>query len=141
VVALLKCISIAGICAGLALPQAPGRTKRKVADEEVRRVHAATILIDTHNDVTSLTVEGTDIGKPSKNHTDIPRMKQGGMGAQFFAIFVAGNYVDGNHAAKRAMDMIDTVKTDIVARYPNDFMFATTAADIGKRTGNIRSPR
>ncbi len=52
------------------------------------------------------------------------------MGAQFFAVYVAASYVDGNHSAHRTLDMIDTVRHDIVEKYPNDFMFATTAADI-----------
>ena len=62
--------------------------------------------------------------------TDIPRMKNGGMGAQFFAVYVAASYVEGNHAANRTLQMIDTVRHDIIAKYPNDFLFATTAADI-----------
>jgi len=120
----------AGLIAAQVRAQTPTRRKRTVTDEEVARVHASTILIDTHNDITSQTVAGTDIGLPSANHTDLPRMKKGGMGAQFFAVFVASSYVEGNHSAKRTLDMIDTVKHDIVAKYPGDFLFATTAADI-----------
>ena len=105
--------------------------KRVVSDEEVKKVHASAIVIDSHNDVTSRTVEGFDIGKPSKDgHTDIPRMKQGGMGAQFFAVYVAGSYTTGNHAANRTLQMIDTVRHDIIARYPETFEFATTADGI-----------
>jgi membrane dipeptidase len=62
--------------------------------------------------------------------TDIPRMKQGGMGAQFFAVYVAASYVEGNHAANRTLQMIDTVRHDIIAAHPSDFVFAGTAADI-----------
>ena len=116
-------------CALLAQP--PGRQKRHVSDAEVASVHKSTILIDTHNDVTSATVAGLDLGEPNTDHmTDIPRMKKGGMGAQIFAVYVAASYVDGNHAANRALQMIDTVRHDIIDRYPRDFLFATTAADI-----------
>jgi membrane dipeptidase len=107
---------------------------RTVTDAEVMKVHRSALLIDTHNDVTSRTVEGLDIGprntsdKPT--HTDLVRMREGGMGAQFFAVYVAASYVNGNHSANRAMQMIDTVRHDIIAKYPNDFMYATTAADI-----------
>ncbi|HWE51605.1 MAG TPA: dipeptidase [Bryobacteraceae bacterium] len=119
------------ICAGLLCGQTPARTRRTVTDAEVMRVHNAAILIDTHNDITGRTVTGFDIGKPSTSTmTDLPRMKKGGMGAQFFAVYVAADYTNGNHSAKRTLDMIDTVKHDIIGRYPNDFMFATTAADI-----------
>jgi membrane dipeptidase len=124
-------ICLAALAISPLAAQAPGRQKRTVSDAEVMRVHNSAILIDTHNDITSATVAGYDIGKPSTNHhTDLPRMKKGGMGAQFFAAYVAASYVEGNHAAHRALEMIDTVKHDIVERYPNDFLFATTAADI-----------
>ena len=62
--------------------------------------------------------------------TDLPRMKKGGMGAEFFSVFVSAEYVEGNHSAKRTLDMIDTVKHDIIDRYPNDFLYATTVADV-----------
>src|SRR5215813_8199157 len=115
----------------LACAQAPGRKKRTVTDEEVTRVHKSALLIDTHNDVTGSTVAGLDIGKPNTGHmTDIPRMKKGGMGAQFFAVYVSAAYVEGNHAANRTLQMIDTVRHDIIAKYPNDFVLATTAADV-----------
>jgi membrane dipeptidase len=110
--------------------QAPGRPKRAVTDDEVARVHHSAILIDTHNDITSATVAGLDIGKPNDRMTDIPRMKKGGMGAQFFAAYVAASYVEGNRSASRALQMIDTVRHDIVAGHPDDFVLALTADDI-----------
>jgi membrane dipeptidase len=95
---------------------------------EVRR---STLLIDTHNDVTSLTVRGFDIGRPNrKSHTDIARLRLGGVGAVFFAVYVAPAYAGKNQAAHRALEMIDTVRTDIVDRYPSDFVLARTAAEI-----------
>jgi len=127
----LRLVTAAAVFAAALYPQAPGRQKRTVTDAEVMRVHNSAILIDTHNDITSRTVEGADIGKPSaETHSDLPRMKQGGMGAQFFAVFVAASYVEGNHSANRTLQMIDTVKHDIVERYPNDFVFARCAADV-----------
>jgi len=117
--------------AGCLLAQPPGRQKRTVTDAEVMRVHRSAILIDTHNDVTSATVAGLDIGKPNTDHmTDIPRMKKGGMGAQFFAVYVSATYVEGNHSANRTLQMIDTVRYDIIEKHPGDFLFATTAADV-----------
>ena len=121
----------AALAAGVLFAQAPGRQKRTVTDAEVQRVHKSAILIDTHNDVPSAVLGGLDIGKPNTNRmTDLPRMKKGGMGAQFFAVYVAASYVEGNHSANRALQMIDAVRHDIIEKYPNDFMLATTAADI-----------
>jgi membrane dipeptidase len=104
---------------------------RSVTDAEVARIHRSMLLIDTHNDITSRTVDGYDIGK-SKNdgHTNVTSLKQGGVGAQFFAVYVAPSYVNGNHSANRTLAMIDTVRHGIVERYPNDFSLAVTADDI-----------
>ncbi len=113
--------------AALTLAAAP----RQVTNAEVRKVHRSAILIDTHNDVTSKTVTGFDIGKrTTEDHTDLPRIREGGLGAQFFAVFVSAEYVKENHSANRALQMIDTVRHDIVDRYPNDFSLALTAAGI-----------
>jgi membrane dipeptidase len=101
-----------------------------VSQAEVDRITREAILIDTHDDVPSNTIDGYDIGTPNKKgQTDLPTMR-GFLGAEFFAVFVDAEYVTGNHAANRTLQMIDTVKTDIVAKYPNDFLFATTADDI-----------
>ncbi len=105
--------------------------KVHVTDAQVDAITKSAILIDTHNDIPSATADGVDIGMPTtERHTDIPRLRQGGVGAIFFSAFVAANYTDGNHSANRALQMIDTIRHDIIARYPNDFMFATTAAQI-----------
>ena len=113
---------------------------RQVSDAEVQRVHRSAILIDTHNDITSRTVDGYDIGKAQHDgHTNVTALKEGGVGAEFFAVYVSADYVKGNHSAHRTLEMIDTVRHDIVARYPNDFVLATTADDIERihREGKV----
>ncbi len=112
----------------LLLAAAPPTGKR--LDREVEKITKTAILIDTHNDIPSFTVDGTDIGNAPKNHTDIPRLRTGGVGAIFFSVYVSSTYVEGNHSANRALQMIDTVKHDIIDRYPDVFMPAFTAADI-----------
>jgi membrane dipeptidase len=65
-------------------PRAP-RTK-PVTQAEVDKITREAILIDTHDDVTSRTVEGYDIATPNKRgQTDLARMK-GFLGAEFFAV-------------------------------------------------------
>jgi membrane dipeptidase len=119
------------ICGFLVLLSICLAQTRTVTDAEVQKIHKSTLLIDTHNDITSRTVTGYDIGKAENDgHTNLKAMREGGLGAQFFAVFVAANYTNGNHSANRTLEMIDTVKHDIIARYPNDFAFATTADDI-----------
>jgi membrane dipeptidase len=101
-----------------------------VTQAEVDRITRDAILIDTHNDITSQTVEGYDIATPNKRgQTDLARMK-GFLSAEFFAVFVGAEYVNGNHSANRTLQMIDTVRADIIAAHPTEFVFATTADDI-----------
>jgi len=103
---------------------------RPVTQAEVDKITRDAILIDTHDDVPSKTVDGYDIATPNKRgQTDLPRMK-GFLGAEFFAVFVSAEYVNGNHSANRTLQMIDTVRTDVIAAHPNDFVYATSAADI-----------
>ena len=105
---------------------------RKKIEAEVKWITKSAILIDTHNDIPSFTVDSADIGHSPKTMTDIPRLKQGGVGAIFFSVYVAAKYVDGNHSANRTLQMIDTVKQDIIGRYPGTFQLALTADDIVK---------
>jgi membrane dipeptidase len=104
----------------------------KQIDSKVKAITKSAILIDTHNDIPSFTVDGADIGNSPKNQTDITRLRQGGVGAVFFSVYVDAKYVNGNHSANRALQMIDTVYHDIIDRYPNDFMLTLSAADIKK---------
>lgn len=119
---------------------APAQQKRVVTDRMVQDVHRSALLIDTHNDVTSRTLTGFDIGKADmEGHTDIPRLKAGGVGAVFFAVYVAAEFAKDKTAAHRTLQMIDTVRTDIIGKYPNDFTFASNAGDIeaARKAGKI----
>lgn len=97
------------------------------------KLHRESIVIDTHNDVTSpMTDEGYDLGPrdaSGKNQTDLPRMKEGGLGAEFFAIYVAAKYAKEGGSARRAMEMIDGVYEQ-ARRHPESLEMAYTTADI-----------
>ncbi|MEO5923989.1 MAG: dipeptidase [Bryobacteraceae bacterium] len=113
---------------------------RTVTDAEVQRVHRAALLIDTHNDVPWRVVDGFDIGSKSGEwHTDLTRLKAGGLGAVFFVAYVSGDYVEGNRSAHRTLQLIDAIRRDIIGKYPNDFAFATSAGQIedARKTGKI----
>src|SRR5271154_3111542 len=94
----------------LTLPLAAQTPRTKpVTQSEVDKITRDAILIDTHDDVPSKTVSGYDIATPNKTgQTDLARMK-GFLGAEFFAVFVSAEYVNGNHSANRTLQMIDTV--------------------------------
>ena len=115
----------------LALSSACFAASSKHIEKQVRAITKSAILIDTHNDVPSFTVDGYDLATPTpRRDTDLPRLREGGVGAVFFAAFVDSSFVEGNHSANRALKMIDTIRHDIVAGHPSDFLFATTAKDI-----------
>jgi membrane dipeptidase len=99
--------------------------------ERSRAAGPRRILIDTHNDVPLQTVKGVDLAqRRSSGHTDIPRLKEGGVGAVFFAAYVSPEYAKKGGATRRALQMIDSIRHDIAAAHPNDMMLATSAADI-----------
>jgi len=113
---------------------------RRISDAEVAEAHRSALLIDTHNDVTSRTVKGFDIGpRAADGHTDLVRLREGGVGAVFFAAYVGAAYAKQNQSAHRALEMIDTVRRDIVDRHPEGFFFARTANEIeeARRQGKV----
>jgi membrane dipeptidase len=95
-------------------------------------IHRRAIVIDTHNDVTTpMTNDDFDLSgtPPTPYRTSIARMKQGGLTAEFFSLYVKPWYVEHGGAARRTLDMIDSVYR-AVERHPRDLMFATSVADI-----------
>jgi membrane dipeptidase len=101
--------------------------------ERAMKLHREAIVVDTHNDITSpMTDEGFDLGardKSGKTQTDIPRMKEGGLDAEFFAIYVAAKYAKEGGSARRAMDMINDVYEQ-TRRHPESLEMAFTSGDI-----------
>ncbi len=60
--------------------------------------------------------------------TDIPRLRAGGMGGQFWSVWIPVD-IKGPEAVQTTMEQIDLVKR-MAARYPADFAMAYTAADV-----------
>jgi membrane dipeptidase len=97
-------------------------------------IHRKSIVVDTHNDILSIMFdENYDIGVSSvgKYHTDLARMKQGGLGAEFFSVYIDRSYARDGGSARRALDLIDYTYR-AVEKYPNDLMMAYSTADIRK---------
>ena len=94
-------------------------------------VHTRAIVIDSHDDTTQrLLFDKTfNIGERHSNgNIDVPRMREGGLDALFFSIWIPSD-VTGPTAVKRALQLIDSVH-EAVRTHPNDLVLATTAADI-----------
>ncbi|UCE74333.1 MAG: membrane dipeptidase, partial [Methanomassiliicoccales archaeon] len=82
--------------------------------KEALKIHHQAIVIDTHCDTPMVMIDrGLDIGKRSaKSKVDLIRMKEGGVDASFFAIFVS-NRMDNKHPARRALEMIDEIYNQV----------------------------
>jgi membrane dipeptidase len=96
-----------------------------------RIVHDRAIVIDTHADTTQRLIFDPKFNiadRHSDGNVDIPRMRDGGLDAQFFSIWVPSD-VTGPLAVKRALDQIDAVR-EMVRTNPRDTALATTAAEI-----------
>lgn len=96
-----------------------------------RRVHMNAIVVDTHADTPQrmLFDKTFDLGaRHADGHLDIPRMREGGLDAEFFSIWVPSE-MTGPPAVKRAMDLIDAVR-EAARKHPADLVFASTVDDI-----------
>lgn len=123
------------------------REDRAVVDEfeaVVERALAASLIIDGHNDWAwecrenrGYSVEGLDVVVGSD--TDIPRLRAGRVGAQFWSVWVEDTG-QGSEAVRQTLEQIDWVHR-LVARYPDDFELARSADDVvaARRRGRIAS--
>jgi membrane dipeptidase len=126
----------------------PKADSQKVA--EARKILREVPLIDGHNDVpwqyykrsndfcaVDLTGDTTQLRPPMA--TDIPRLRQGGVGGQFWSVYIPAT-LTGPEAVKAVLGQIDVVY-QMIARYPETFELALTAADVSRihRKGKIAS--
>jgi len=88
--------------------------------------------MDTHTDTTQRFLhDDFDLGaRHADGSVDIPRMREGGLGAIFFAVWIKGT-ITGPEAVKRALAQIAAIGRQ-VARHRNDLAPAITASDIGR---------
>jgi membrane dipeptidase len=113
--------------------------------EAARAVHDAAILIDGHNDLPwelrtsgDWSFESTDLSQPlGKGHTDIPRLRAGGVKGQFWSVYIP---TEQPNPARTVIEQIDVVHR-MIARYPDTFELALTADDIERiaASGKIAS--
>ncbi|MFS0695071.1 dipeptidase [Streptomyces nitrosporeus] len=104
-----------------------------------RRLLAAHPVVDGHNDLPWALREqtGYDLGARDISadqtgvlHTDIPRLRAGGVGAQFWSVYVSTE-LTGDDAVSATLEQIDVV-AELLARYPADLARALTADDMEK---------
>ncbi len=108
-----------------------------VLTEQALRIHRQALVFDGHNDLPwqvrtkghssfdklDLAVEQPEL------HTDIARLKTGGLGAQFWSAFVPVSTIHEGGAARQALEQIDLIHR-MAERYPGTFEMAYTADDV-----------
>jgi len=107
--------------------------------ERARKLHFSSIVVDTHDDTTQRFLDSKfDLGpRDASGSIDIPRMKEGNLGAIFFSIWIPSK-ISGPEAIKRAMDQIDSVREQI-RKHPSELALATTAEEVreARKQGKI----
>jgi len=98
--------------------------------DKAKKLQSSSIVIDTHDDTTQRLLDAHfDITVPhTDGNIDIPRMRDGGLTAIFFSIWINGKIL-GPEAVKLALDQIDAVR-ETVRKHPDQLLLATTADDI-----------
>ena len=107
-----------------------------------RALHRQAILIDGHNDYPwalrehdpARDLDKLDIRNPQPSiMTDIPRLKEGGIGGQFWSVYVPVE-MQGQKAVTATLEQIDIVYR-MVRKYPDTFELALTADDVERIHG------
>jgi membrane dipeptidase len=123
----------------LALPPPPSRCRPRRAVR--RRRLGPMLLIDGHNDLPwALRKQGDDLDLSERvptTHTDLPRLREGGVGGQFWSVYVPGTAED---PVTMVLEQIDRAHR-MISRYPDALKLALTADDIDNaaRGGKVAS--
>ena len=98
--------------------------------QDYKQIHQDLIVVDGHNDVIVESIlPGKDIGKRIKTgHTDLPRLKEGGVDVQVFAVWSDDKKWKKN-AYKHANDQIDALEK-LIANNPDKIELAKSSTDI-----------
>ncbi|MCF6524030.1 dipeptidase [Streptomyces sp. JJ36] len=116
--------------------------------EEARALLAEYPVVDGHNDLpwalreqVAYDLDRRDIAadQSARLHTDLPRLRAGGVGAQFWSVYVRTD-LTGDSAVSATLEQIDVVR-QLVDRYPRDLRPAVTADDMeaARSEGRIAS--
>ncbi|MFE6691567.1 dipeptidase [Streptomyces sp. NPDC057743] len=116
--------------------------------DAARELLAQWPIVDGHNDLpwalreqVRYDLDRRDVAtdQSASLHTDIPRLRAGGVGAQFWSVYVRSDYA-GDHAVSATLEQIDAVR-QLTTRYAADLRLATTADDMeaARAEGRIAS--
>jgi membrane dipeptidase len=94
------------------------------------------ILIDGHNELpweirnaaSPGDLRAYDLRRRTPGHTDLPRLRRGGVGGQFWSVFVPGQS-DGTGFARMQLEQLDLARR-MIARYPRDLVLCWSAREV-----------
>jgi membrane dipeptidase len=139
--------------AGVLLAEDVGEaTPRKhppvVVTDQARQLHAECLVFDGHNDLpwsmrtkAGSSFDRADIAQAQEQfHTDIPRLRAGGVGAVYWSAYVPADAHKEQGAPHQVLEQIDLIRR-MLRRYPDTFELALTADDVVRihRSGKIAS--
>lgn len=115
-----------------------------VSNERIRELLVAAPLVDGHNDLAwahrelaGYDLDAVDLAQPQPQlQTDLPRLREGCVGAQFWSVFVPCS-LTGDAAVTATLEQIEFVKA-MVARYPAVLQLAISVADVETATASGR---
>lgn len=151
----MKGWALAGVLAVMATGWLSGEENNGAAKErapvvsaQARRLHEEGYVFDGHNDLPWMlrdrgdrSFHKIDLRRPQKGmHTDIPRLRRGNVGAQFWSAYVPAETAQAGKAVRDTLEQIDIIHR-LVETYPDIFAMASTADDVERirKTGRIAS--
>lgn len=125
--------AIAWMAAGVMVAATPATAPDELA--RAREIHAHMIGVDSHIDTLQRVLSGgEDISKrTARGHVDLPRLKESGMVAPFFALWVP-TFFPGSEAVRRTLQLRDAMQS-LLDAHPDQIELATTAADVERIAG------
>ena len=98
--------------------------------ERTKKLHFSSLVIDTHDDTTQRFLDHDfDLGaRNALGSIDIPRMKEGGLGAIFFSVWIPSK-IKGPEAVGKALQQINAVHEQ-VGKHSGDMILVTTSDGI-----------
>ena len=116
---------------------APAAPPEVVLTPLALEIHKSAPVIDGHNDLpwelrekAGGSFKSMDLTRlQPRQHTDIPRLRQGGVGAQFWSAYVPASTAKAKTAVTTTLEQIDTIRR-MCRQYPNDLAMADSADDI-----------
>lgn len=146
----LKDLSLFGLCwaclvacmagplqAQSGTPDAAATYRPVVVTPEAQAIHRRGFVFDGHNDLPwairengSRSFDKLDISLPQPSlHTDIDRLGQGGVGAQFWSVYVPSHTAESGIAHQMTIEQIEIVQA-MIERYPATFELALSSRDV-----------